>query len=52
MVLQEINQKGQIVFRCENCKLLYSEKKRAAECEKFCHDNKACDSDLIKKAVE
>jgi hypothetical protein len=37
---------------CEECNLKYKDRETAEECESFCKENKACNSELIKKAVK
>jgi hypothetical protein len=39
------------VYICGECGLGYRDAKTALECEEFCSKNKACSSEIMKKAV-
>ncbi len=40
------------VFECKICKMKYPSLELSKKCEKFCKENKACNTELIKYAVE
>ena len=39
------------LFECKICKMKYFSFEFAKKCEKFCKENKACNTELIKYAV-
>ncbi len=38
-------------YYCEECKLAYYYYKRASECEKWCRENKSCNLEITKYAI-
>ncbi len=51
-MVKEIEQNGKKYYQCEECLMYYLGKDIADRCEKFCAENRACNLDLIKYAVE
>jgi len=39
-------------YYCEECKLIYPEKKKAYECEEWCKENKMCNIGITKFALK
>ncbi len=50
MVKREVR-KESAVFQCEECRMLYADKKKAAACEKWCKQHHSCNLELIKDAI-
>lgn len=40
------------LYRCEECGLHYREEETAAECETYCREHNACNTDIIKQSVD
>ena len=38
--------------QCEECKLLYKDKKWAERCERWCTENKSCNLEITKHALK
>lgn len=47
-----INQKHQIVFACNECKMKYHNEETAKKCEEWCKRTKSCNMDIIKYAIK
>jgi hypothetical protein len=43
--------KGEEVYQCEECKLIYKDKKWAKECEKWCKENHTCNVEITKHRI-
>ena len=39
-------------YRCNECKMLYKDKKMAEKCESWCKEHKSCNLELIKHAIK
>jgi len=51
-MVKQITHNNKTYFQCEECKMYYENRDIAEKCEKFCRENKACNTNLIKHAVE
>ena len=40
-----------VLYKCEECHLVYREKSQAEKCEKWCKENKSCNLKITKDAV-
>ena len=38
-------------YYCEECELAYFDKKKASECEEWCRENKSCNIEITKYAI-
>jgi Zn finger protein HypA/HybF involved in hydrogenase expression len=47
IMVQEIKGK----FQCEECEMLFEEKKWAQKCEEWCKEHKSCNIEIIKHAA-
>ena len=48
----KIKYKGEEVYQCEECKLIYKDKKWAKECEKWCKENHTCNVEITKHRLK
>lgn len=48
---QNMNEKNDLLHKCQECGLEYKEKEVAEKCEKWCKENKSCNLEIIKHAV-
>ncbi|MEK6899050.1 MAG: hypothetical protein AABW79_03050 [Nanoarchaeota archaeon] len=48
MVRQDANHK---CYYCEECEIVYIDKKKACECEEGCNANKSCKIEITKNAI-
>ncbi|MBI2668640.1 hypothetical protein HYX14_02245 [Candidatus Woesearchaeota archaeon] len=39
------------LYLCEHCNFLYSDKKAAEQCEKFCDEHHSCSIIITKKSI-
>ena len=46
-----MNREGKEYYQCQECKLIYKDKKLAKKCEKWCKENKSCNLKITKYAV-
>jgi len=46
-MVKEINNN----YQCEECKLIYKDKSVAKKCEKWCKENKSCNLEITKYAL-
>jgi hypothetical protein len=47
-----LEKSGKNLYQCEICSMKYEEKEYAEKCEKWCGENKSCNLDIIKYAIE
>lgn len=40
------------LYRCEVCGLRYEDRELAEDCEQFCREHNACNTDIIQQAVD
>lgn len=46
-----MNEKNDLLHKCQECGLEYKEKEFAEKCEKWCKENKSCNLEITKHAV-
>lgn len=46
-----IKQNQQVVFICKECGIKYHDEKIAKKCEEWCKENKSCNLNIIKYAI-
>ena len=51
-MVKEIFLNKQKGYQCEDCKLIYKDKKWAEKCEKWCIKNKSCNLEITKHAIK
>ena len=51
-MVKELRKGKNIVYRCEECGLLYPIKEYAEKCEEYYKKNKSCNLEIIKHAIE
>lgn len=44
--------KNRKYYECEECKLVYEDRKWAEKCEKWCKKNKSCNIEITKHAIK
>ena len=49
-MVKKIDKKGEEYYQCEECKLIYKERKWAEKCENWCKKNKSCNLKITKHA--
>ena len=51
-MIKETNNKKMKCYYCEECEMVYINKKKACECEDWCRKHKSCNMEIIKNAIE
>jgi hypothetical protein len=51
-MVKEKKYKDKIYYMCEACDMNYENKDIAEKCEKHCNEKRACNTELIKHAIE
>lgn len=51
-MVTETERNGEKYYMCEACDMFYRTQELAQQCEDFCNKNKACNTELIKHAVQ
>jgi len=51
-MVKEVVSKGKTYYECEECNMFYKSKDVAQKCENFCRENKSCNIEIIKHAVD
>ncbi len=51
-MVKKITHNKKEFYQCEECKMHYNTDKLAGECEGFCKKNNACNTEIIKHAVQ
>jgi len=51
-MVRKINKGDKTYGQCEECEMYYPTKELAQKCEDFCKKHSACDTSIIKHAVE
>ena len=51
-MVQEIKQKGNTFYGCEECNLIYKEREWAVKCEAFCKKYNMCSLEITKHATQ
>ena len=51
-MVKEKEHNGKIYYMCKECNMYYEDKNIAEKCEKHCNEKHACNTELIKHAVE
>ena len=50
-MVKKINFKGKTSYQCEQCQMIYQNKKIAEKCEVWCRKNHSCNLLIIKHAI-
>ena len=51
-MVKEVEHMGKTYYQCKRCKFYYKTKDLAKRCEEYCKRLNACDTTIIKHAVE
>ena len=51
-MVKEETKNNKTYFMCEACDMYYRTKELAEQCEKYCNEKHACNTELIKHAVQ
>jgi len=51
-MVKKIEEKGEVLYQCEECGLYYREEETAQKCEDWCKEHNSCNLDIVKDAVE